>query len=56
MATTRMQSDHLWSLYAQTVVRFDYYPFEGYHESHQIVNFERDSTSTPPPLSDPKAD
>ena len=40
----------LWSLYAQTVVRFDYYACEKYYESHQITNFERDSMHKLAPL------
>ena len=44
--TTQMQSSDLWSLYAQTVARFDYYASERYFESHQVTNFERDGTTS----------
>ena len=49
MTTTQMLSNDLWSLYAQTVVRFDYYASEKYYsESHQLANFERDGNTKLP--------
>ena len=41
----KMQANDFWSLYAQTVVRFDYYACEKYHETHQVANFERDGST-----------
>lgn len=38
----KMQPKALWSLYAQTVVRFNYYACEKYHETHEIADFEKD--------------
>jgi hypothetical protein len=35
----------LYSLYAQTAVRFDFYASETYSESHQVASFERDGNA-----------
>jgi hypothetical protein len=45
--TTQMQLNDLWSLYAQAVVRFDYYACEQYFEPYQIVSFKRDGIPNP---------
>jgi hypothetical protein len=42
-----MQLNDLWSLYAQAVVRFDYYACEQYFEPYQIVSFKRDGIPNP---------
>jgi len=39
--TSKLEPNNLWSLYAQTVVRFVYYASERFSDRHELVDFEQ---------------